>query len=116
VLHPDGERVLVEHYCAQGNQARLQLVAADADGLRFGELDATNVGTSSVMVELVLRWTADGFDQITVYRTPAGERERDTLHFVRQPVEPPAPGASSAPASSTSRLVPASPSAAGAST
>src|SRR5215475_7378504 len=44
VFHPDGERLLATHYCAQGNQPRLQLRTGPAsDTLVFDFLDATNL-------------------------------------------------------------------------
>jgi hypothetical protein len=59
VFHPDGERLLATHYCAQGNQPRLRLRTAPAsDALVFEFLDATNLqhAEDSHLVRLTLRW------------------------------------------------------------
>ena len=44
-LHPDGERLLLTHYCVARNQPRLVLSGSEEDGnlLRFTFLDGTNV-------------------------------------------------------------------------
>jgi hypothetical protein len=44
VYHLDGQRLLATHYCAQGNQPRLQLQPPSSTGsLEFQFLDATNL-------------------------------------------------------------------------
>lgn len=44
MYHLDGTRLLATHYCPQGNQPRLQLVALKDDGtLSFEFLDGTNL-------------------------------------------------------------------------
>lgn len=90
VVHPDGDGVLVDHYCAQGNAARLRLVADDRERSVFELVEATNVGEGAVMVRLEWRWRHDGYDEVSSYRGADGQVETDTLRFVRvdQPVSP----------------------------
>jgi hypothetical protein len=83
VAHPDREHVLLTHYCAQGNAARLRLVAADDQHVAFEFLDATNLRDSSVMVRLEWRFTADGYEEVSTYRAPNGALASDTTRFVR---------------------------------
>jgi len=58
VFHPDGSRLLATHYCAQGNQPRLQLRVEAHDAMVFEFLDATNLRSSSDshLVRLTFRW------------------------------------------------------------
>lgn len=58
VFHPDGERLLVTHYCSAKNQPRMKLVpGTDANVLRFEFLDATNLADPKIghMVGLTLK-------------------------------------------------------------
>lgn len=61
VYHLDGNRLLLTHYCAAGNQPRMEASAFDAQSgeLRFRFLDATNLSNPS-----------------------AGHMRNVTLHFV----------------------------------
>ena len=46
IYHLDGARLLATHYCAQGNQPRLQLTSKpDASPLVFDFVDATNLAS-----------------------------------------------------------------------
>lgn len=84
VYHHDGRTLMLTHYCAQGNQARLKATVATRDRVEFAYLDATNLaGEQDVMQRLVFALRADGFDQETVYRLPNGEEETTTLRFFR---------------------------------
>jgi len=58
VFHPDGGRFLATHYCAQGNQPRLQLRIDAHDTMVFEFLDATNLrsASDSHLVRLTFRW------------------------------------------------------------
>ena len=58
VFHPDGSRLVATHYCAQGNQPRLQLRVEAHDAMVFEFLDATNLRSSSDshLVRLTFRW------------------------------------------------------------
>ncbi len=86
MYHPDGDHLMLTHYCAQGNQARLKAVEVAPSRAVFRFLDATNVGPEQgVMRELEVRVGADGFEQRSVYRSPDGADGADVLHFVREP-------------------------------
>jgi len=43
LIHPDGERLLLTHYCAAKNQPRLQASAVNGNEVTFTYLDATNL-------------------------------------------------------------------------
>jgi len=84
VYHHDGRALMLTHYCAQGNQARLKATVATPSRIEFAYLDATNLADEQdVMRRLVFALRADGFDQETVYRLPSGEEETTTLRFFR---------------------------------
>lgn len=86
MYHPDGDHLVLTHYCAQGNQARLKAVEVAPSRALFRFLDATNVGPEQgVMRELEVRVGADAFDQRSVYRAPDGTDGADVLYFVRAP-------------------------------
>ena len=86
VYHRDGGTLMLTHYCAQGNQARLKAVTATRERVVFAFLDATNVaGEQDVMQQLTLALRPGGFDQETVYRLPNGTLQTTTLRFVREP-------------------------------
>jgi len=85
VFHADGSRLLATHYCAQGNQPRLQLRAETADTLVFEFLDATNLRapSDSHLVRLTLRWKdADHLVREEVYASN-GREEASTLLLER---------------------------------
>ena len=85
VFHADGSRLLATHYCAQGNQPRLQLRADTADTLVFEFLDATNLRapSDSHLVKLTLRWKdADHLVREEVYAS-GGREEVGTLLLER---------------------------------
>lgn len=84
VYHRDGGTLMLTHYCAQGNQARLKAVEATRERVVFTFLDATNVAAEQdVMQRLSVVLRPDGFDQEAVYRLPAGGQESTTLRFFR---------------------------------
>lgn len=83
VVHRDGDGLVLTHYCAQGNQARLRATAAGPQKVVFELADATNVRPGQgVMQKLVFVLRPDGFDQESVYLDD-GKLEATTLHFVR---------------------------------
>lgn len=76
VYHLDDERLLLTHYCAQGNQPRLVAVPAGPDEpLAFTFLDATNLGEGAshmVACSFVLTDT-DHFIRSETYRGVGGD-------------------------------------------
>jgi len=89
--HLDGERLMLTHYCGQGNQASLRLVDA-ADGLSFSRFAVTNAAPEQgVLTELVLSPAGDQLERVEVY-VSGEERESSTLLFTRLSPEPQAPG------------------------
>lgn len=54
-LHRDHDRVLLTHYCGQGNQPRLALDSVEGNRLRFRQIDVTDLDPDeSALSELVL--------------------------------------------------------------
>ncbi len=43
MFHLDGDRLLMTHYCAAGNQPRMKVVSADAKSVSFEFMDGTNI-------------------------------------------------------------------------
>ena len=84
VYHRDGRTLMLTHYCAQGNQARLKAIEAKPEKVVFAFLDATNVnGEQGVMHRLAFVFRPDGFDQETTYVSAQGTEDSTTLHFFR---------------------------------
>jgi len=87
VIHPDGERLIATHYCAQGNQPRLRLDAAASTEERavFRFADATNLArpTASHLDRLELRLEGDSrYTEIETY-VEEGKPDVTTLRFRR---------------------------------
>lgn len=86
VYHADGGALLLTHYCAQGNQPRLQLTSSTDDDYVFRFRDATNVlPGQSCLVEKRLHFTGDALAQTEIYRAPDGTTETTELVFSRIP-------------------------------
>ena len=84
VYHPDAERILMTHYCGQGNQAVLVAELSAEDRVVFTGVSATNVGADQgVLSRLELIQLDDGYEHRETY-TAGDEVETTTLHFVRQ--------------------------------
>jgi len=86
VFHLDGDRLLATHYCAQGNQPRLQLRTGRSNDVQvFDFLDATNLRSAadSHLVRLAFRWPdPDHLVREEVYATN-GREETSTLVLER---------------------------------
>lgn len=77
VYHPDGARLLLTHYCAQGNQPRLlATMPTTGDRLAFSFLDATNLAgpdaSHMVACEFVFE-DVDHFLRSETYRGAGGD-------------------------------------------
>ena len=87
VYHPDGDRLVMTHYCSAQNQPRMQAApgAAGANEIRFNFLDVTNLASPDAghMRGLVVRLVdADHFDQEWTFRAK-GKDETETFHWSR---------------------------------
>jgi hypothetical protein len=84
VFHPDGDGLVLTHYCAQGNQPRLRVVS-DRDGIVvFRHFDATNLRPDqAVLVERTLRLDGDRLDLTDTYRQPDGTMETSVMQASR---------------------------------
>jgi hypothetical protein len=84
VYHADHDALLLTHYCAQGNQPRLQLTTATESDYVFLFRDATNVlPGQSCLIEKRLSVTGDVLDQTEIYRSSEGTLETTRLRFAR---------------------------------
>lgn len=84
VYHPDHSTVLLTHYCAQGNQARLRLTEASATRFRFEREDATNVlPEQSILTVLVLSLEDGALVRTETYVDGEGTPEESVTRFER---------------------------------
>jgi hypothetical protein len=84
VYHPDHATVLLTHYCAQGNQARLRLTEASATRFRFEREGATNVlPEQSILTVLVLSLDDGALVRTETYVDGAGTPEESVTRFER---------------------------------
>jgi len=83
VYHPDGDRLVMTHYCSANNQPRMRAepVTGEVEALRFTFLDATNLASPDAghMHSLVMTfhdpdsftqewtWRENGKDSVTVF-------------------------------------------------
>lgn len=87
VYHPDGDRLVMTHYCSAQNQPRMAAppTPGDAKEIAFSFLDVTNLAApdSGHMRGLVVRFVdADHFDQEWTFRAK-GTEEREVLRWSR---------------------------------
>lgn len=84
VYHRDGGRLVMTHYCAQGNQAHLVAVEADERRVRFHRVSATNLTSEqSVLDDLVLRSEPDLLERTETYVDAEGAAETTVFRFTR---------------------------------
>lgn len=65
IYHPDGESVMMTHYCAAGNQPRMRAKGNGEKELAFSFVDATNLPSSEATHMHDLKITFDDADHIT---------------------------------------------------
>jgi hypothetical protein len=87
VYHMDGSRLMLTHYCMDGNQPRMQASRYDAKTgeLRFEFLDATNLADGAGHMHNVTVHFADN-DHITSawdYYEGGQRKNTETFHFAR---------------------------------
>lgn len=82
IYHPDGNVILMTHYCAAGNQPRMRAQASGGDTIAFQYVDAANLKSSADghMYRLVIKfkdadhvteewtWKQDGKDTISRFQ------------------------------------------------
>ena len=72
MFHLDGDRLLLTHYCAMGNQPRMKAsIAADGKSITFDFIDATNLASPE-----------DGHMQQVVISLPDPQHHTEEWHFV----------------------------------
>ena len=47
MIHLDGDRLMLTHYCGAGNQPRMKVISSDAKSIAFEFFDGTNIGTGA---------------------------------------------------------------------
>ncbi len=94
MYYPDGDRLLLTHFCAAKNQPRLLLTNASPDGstATFTFLDATNLPSRDTghMDKVVLRFTDGGFTERWTWYQRGKESWMEEIGMERIP-EPAAP-------------------------
>jgi hypothetical protein len=76
IYHPDGEAVMMTHYCAAGNQPRMRAKGNGEKELAFSFVDATNLSSPEAMHMHDLKITFDDADHITQeWTTSAGGKK-----------------------------------------
>lgn len=88
MIHPDGNRVLLTHYCATKNQPRMVADAmTDGKTIKFNFLDVTNLaeGQPGSMRGLVLILPDDDhMSQQWTFRAADGKEITETFNLVRK--------------------------------
>jgi hypothetical protein len=88
MYHPDGSRIMMTHYCSEGNQPRMrtQVGAGEPKSLAFTFVDATNLASPKAehMRKLVVRFDdADHFTQEWTHRK-ASKEETSVFKYSRK--------------------------------
>ncbi len=88
MIHPDGDRVLLTHYCSAKNQPRMVAEAMpDGKTIKFNFLDVTNLapGQPGHMRNLVLTLPDDDhMSQTWTFRDKDGKEVTETFNLVRK--------------------------------
>lgn len=83
VFHPDGDGVMLTHYCAQGNQARLRATAANDDVFVFERQDVTNLAPGGdALCRLEVRPRGDTLSLRETYCPGDGTSSERVVHRV----------------------------------
>jgi hypothetical protein len=85
VYHPDGNAILMTHYCAAGNQPRMRAQAVSSDSIAFQYVDAANLKSSSDghMYRLVIKFKdANHVTQVWTWKE-AGKETTSEFQLVR---------------------------------
>jgi hypothetical protein len=86
VYHPDGDGLLLTHYCAQGNQATLRVVSSRGAQFHFERERVTNRAPGQgVLTVLELSVEGDRLVRTETYVDDAGTPEVTVLTFERVP-------------------------------
>jgi hypothetical protein len=104
VAYPDHDTLMLMHYCAQGNQARLTATEVTDHRIAFRLVEATNVQPGQAILDrLVFEWHGDTLDKTEIYKQSNGTFETTVLHFVRAPKAetPPTPSVAPTPSATT---------------
>ncbi|HEY6066111.1 MAG TPA: hypothetical protein VIY96_08130 [Thermoanaerobaculia bacterium] len=86
LYYPDGTRVLMTHYCSEGNQPRMKAAALAGDTLAFDFVDATGLASPEAehMHRLVVKFQdADHFAEEWTHRK-AGKEETGVFKYSRK--------------------------------
>ncbi|HEV8231037.1 MAG TPA: hypothetical protein VGQ75_01710 [Thermoanaerobaculia bacterium] len=86
MYYPDGSRVMMTHYCSEGNQPRMRAEASSGDVVAFSFVDATNLATPQAehMRKLVVKFQdADHFTQEWTH-SKAGKEETGVFKYTRK--------------------------------
>jgi hypothetical protein len=86
MYYADGSRVMMTHYCSEGNQPRMKAAALSGDTLAFNFVDATNLSGPQAehMRKLVVKFQdADHFTQEWTHRK-AGKEETGVFKYARK--------------------------------
>ncbi|MFO0663462.1 MAG: hypothetical protein U0174_05895 [Polyangiaceae bacterium] len=91
IFHRDGAGLMLTHYCAQGNQPRLGVVAITGSEIHFRYIDASNLNDKQDLLaklSIVFRGV-DNFEKHESYRLANGAVETTVLSFarVRHPID-----------------------------
>src|SRR5512139_37155 len=87
MYHPDGDHLMMTHYCSAHNQPRMrsQAVAAGSKNITFDLVDVTNLSSPDAghMMKLVVTFAdKDHFTQEWTW-TQKGKEKTEVIHFER---------------------------------